>query len=142
MSIDNSFLNFSLLHNFRLDSIYKSRNGIYPEDFYGDVLHVGLGTCYLPNQHTDDVTSTTIIEIDQEVIDYNQAVIKQDWVIIQHDAKTFETETKYDIIMLDIWYDPVENQEVFDLVEKYETFLKPGGKILYLKSILKTPINI
>ena len=142
MSIDNSFLKFSLLHNSKLDSIYKSRNGIYPEEFYGDVLYAGLGIGYLPNQHTEEVTSTTIVEIDQEIIDFNQNSINENWNIIHHDIKTFESENKYDIIVLDIWYDPVENQEVFDLVEKYENFLKVDGKIFYLKSILKSQQSI
>jgi 16S rRNA A1518/A1519 N6-dimethyltransferase RsmA/KsgA/DIM1 with predicted DNA glycosylase/AP lyase activity len=83
--MDKNFLKFKQYNKSILDSTYKLINNIKPEEFYGDVLHVGLGTCYLHNQHTNNVTSTTIIEIDQQIIDFNQNLINENWNIIQHD---------------------------------------------------------
>jgi 16S rRNA A1518/A1519 N6-dimethyltransferase RsmA/KsgA/DIM1 with predicted DNA glycosylase/AP lyase activity len=135
--MDKNFLDFKKLRIGTLESIYQLNNNIRPEEFFGDVLYVGMGTCYLPKLQTDKVLSTTIIEIDQEIINYNQNTVEKNWNIIHCSADEFETENKYDIIMLDIWYRKTAQAEVFSLVEKYKTFLKPGGEVLYLKSIPK-----
>jgi predicted RNA methylase len=135
--MDNNFLRFSTLKKQTLDFVYKASNYIYPEHFSGDVLYVGMGTCYLMKEQSSEVTSTSIIEFDPEVIEFNVDNIQEDWQIIQEDAYTFETENKYDIIVLDIWYRPPPKEEIFSLVDKYNNFLKQDGKILYLKNLIR-----
>jgi predicted RNA methylase len=135
MNTDFNF--FKNLSQESLERVYKLQNNIDPKYFKGEVLHVGMGTCYLPLLQTSKATHTTIVEIDPDIIQYNKDKIKNNWTIIQEDAYNFFSTLKYDIIMLDIWYRPVEQVKVFNLVEKYKNFLKPTGKVLYLKGLIK-----
>ena len=107
-----------------------------PEDFEGSVLYLGLGKGYYPRHQSEKVTKTTIVELKKESIDFCKDIIKPEWVVLNDDAYTFETTDKFDIIFLDIFYDQVSKEVVDGLVSKYEKFLNPNGKILYLKTII------
>lgn len=118
------------------DYIYKLQNNIYPEEWYGSVLYLGMGSCYAPSKQSDNVIKTTIVEIDQKTINFNKDNIKPDWVIVCDDAFTFEPTEKYDFIFADIWYNGVEDHQIVDnLVEKYKKYLTENGQVLYLKTI-------
>jgi spermidine synthase len=119
------------------DNAYVVRNNIHPEEWYGSVLHLGMGRCYNSLKQSDKVTKTTIVEIDQRTIDYNADVIKPEWNIICEDVYKFEPTEKYDFIFVDIWYQQVESNVVDELIGKYTKYLSENGTILYLKTIKK-----
>lgn len=119
------------------DYIYAIQNNIHPEEWYGSVLYLGMGSCYAPYKQSDKVTRTTIVEIDQRTIDFNKDNIKPDWVITCNDALIFEPTEKYDFIFIDIWYNKVDPQVVDDLVDRYKKHLTDNGQVLYLRSIKK-----
>lgn len=135
--MDSNFITFLTLKKSNLDLVYKTQNHIYPEHLSGDVLYVGMGTCYLMKEQSSEITSTTILEIDPEIIDFNIDNTQEGWQIVHEDAYTFETQSKYDIIVLDIWYHPTPAEEILSLVNKYNNFLKQDGKVLYLKTLIK-----
>jgi hypothetical protein len=116
-----------------LTAVYKSNN-ISSEEFKGDVLYVGMGAAHLYGKHTEDVTSTTFIELDSEIIAEN---ILPDCIIIEGDAYDANVEGLFDVIVLDIWDKAVYKKEVMELVEKYKPFLKEGGEIKHLTTIYK-----
>ncbi len=113
--------------------------GIDSSKFSGSVLYVGLGTCVLPKLQSINVIKTTIIEIDQAVITWNlsQGNLKKEWVVFCSDAKKFTPDEKFDIIVLSMWFQPVMAKEVLCMEKKYNMYLKPGGKLLRLNSIIK-----
>jgi spermidine synthase len=119
-----------------LSAVYRY-NGINSSEFYGDVLYVGMGSGFMVKGHSDLVTSTTFIEIDEEVINkYRQ----YDWVVIKGDAYDVEVDTKFDFIIIDIWDKPTDKINIDHLINKFNNNLK-GGEIKYLKSIIKrTPM--
>ena len=119
------------------NTAYVLRNNIHTEEWYGSVLYLGMGRCYNPLKQSDEVTKTTIVEIDQRTIDYNADVIKPEWNIICEDVYKFEPTEKYDFIFVDIWYQQVESNVVDELIGKYTKYLSENGTILYLKTIKK-----
>jgi spermidine synthase len=127
-----------LLHREEIwNNAYVVRNNIHPEEWYGSVLYLGMGTCYNPLKQSNKVTKTTIVEIDQRTIDYNKDILKPEWNIICKDAYEFEPMEKYDFIFVDIWYQQVEGHIVDSLIEKYKKHLSKKGQILYLRTIKK-----
>ena len=119
------------------NTAYVLRNNIHPEEWYGSVLYLGMGRCYNPLKQSDKVTKTTIVEVDQRTIDYNQDIIKPEWNIICDDVYNFEPTEKYDFIFVDIWYEQVKSNVVDELVKKYKNHLKENGNIMYLRTIKK-----
>lgn len=118
--------------------MYVLSNDIHPEDWYGSVLYLGMGSCYNPLKQSDKVTRTTIVEIDQRTIDYNKDRdrLKPEWTVICDDAFTFEPAEKYDFIFVDIWYSRLEDHQIVDnLVKRYRKYLTKDGQVLYLKTI-------
>lgn len=115
-----------------LKTIYD-KNNITPNDFYGDVLFIGMGDLYFPKKI--DVNSITIVEKYSDVIELQKSKIPKEWTIIQEDGYVFETERKYDVIMLDMWYYMITKEELNQQIKRYMKFLNDGGKILYLETI-------
>lgn len=114
---------------------YVEWNDIHPENWSGSVLYLGMGSCYNPLKQSDQVTKTTIVEIDQKTIDFNKDKIKPEWVIVCADVNEFEPEEKYDIIFADIWYTKVKAEVVDAIIEKYKNHLTENGQVIYLKTI-------
>jgi spermidine synthase len=119
------------------DRIYEEINGINPKEWYGSVLYLGMGRCYNPLKQSNEVTKTTIVEIDQRTIDYNKDIIKPEWNIICDDVYKFEPTEKYDFIFVDIWYETIESNAVDELIDRYKKYLSENGTILYLRTIKK-----
>ena len=120
------------------DDMYKmiyDINKIYKELFTGSVLFVGMGDLYFAKQIS--ANKITILEKYQEVIDKNKDTVNSKWNIIKDDAYTWTTSEKYDVILLDIWYSPQSKEVVNNLVNKYSKYLKKGGKVLFLKTIME-----
>jgi len=121
--------------------IYK-RNGIEPNIFKGSVLYLGMGSCLFPRLQ-QNVSKTTIVEIDKKVIDWNKEKghLKEDWNIINEDAFIFETDEKFDIIFIDIFYQTTTNKIMNILINKYSNALTSQGILLKLNSVIKNNIN-
>jgi predicted RNA methylase len=119
-------------------SIYCLTNEIKPEDFYGDVLYLGMGSCFLPKRQTDNVLSTTIIEIDQSIIESNKAITNsKQWMVVNADVYDYQPDKTYDVIVVDIWFEVQSQTTVMELVNKYKKYLKKDGKIMHLKTIVR-----
>ena len=101
---------------------YFSKSDIYPKKMYGDVLWVGMGDAYGPRNQSENVTSTTILE--------------KDWNIIEGCAYSYDfKDQKFDFIILDIWAHLIYASELKSLMEKYTKHLKKEGIILHIKTL-------
>lgn len=118
--------------------IYKI-NDITPEVFKGSVLYLGMGSCLFPRLQNESVTKTTIVELEVDVIDWNRNrnYIKEEWIVINQDAFKFETEERFDMIFIDIFYQTTTLEVMNQLVNKYNKMLNNDGKISYLSKIIK-----
>lgn len=104
----------------------------------GDILIAGLGIglVILPLLENKKVTSVTIVEKYQDVIDCILPQIKpydieNKLMVICEDCFDFITEQKFDVIYLDIWAyinSDVYNEEMKPLKRKYRKSLKPEKK--------------
>ncbi len=105
------------------------------ENFYGDVLYVGMGNAYGPRNQSKNVKTTTILEKYPEIIEkFNDP--SQDWNVIQGCAYEYDfKDQKFDIIMLDIWAKFIFMKEYDKIYYKFEKYLKDGGRILTIKTI-------
>lgn len=118
--------------------IYIDINNIDPSSFYGDVLYLGLGDAFLPKMQSKNVLTTTIVEINENLINRKKKLVEtKEWKIIKEDAYIYVPEKKYDLIFIDIWYQVQEKETVFGLIERYTPFIKDTGKIMYLNTIIK-----
>jgi hypothetical protein len=116
--------------------IYTVLNKIEPNRLSGSVLYLGMGTCYIPSLQSDKVTTTHILELEQEVIDYNKD-INPSWKVIKCDAYTYEPEQKYDFIFIDIFYHRTTKEIMECLIDRYLDALNVDGKIFYLHTVCK-----
>ena len=113
--------------------IYDEKNGIKTSDFYGDVLFIGMGSLYFPKKISAD--SITIVEKYEDVIEMQKNNFLPEWTIIKDDGYVFTTNKKFDVIMLDMWYEMITEKELNSHINRYTEFLKENGKIIYLKTI-------
>jgi predicted RNA methylase len=110
-----------------------NQNNVKPNDFYGDTLFVGMGNLYF--QTKISVDSITIIEKYADVIELQKNNILPEWIIIQDDGYIFTTDKKFDVIMLDMWYEMIPEEELNEQINRYKKFLKKDGKVIYLETI-------
>lgn len=101
---------------------------------YGDVLigGLGIGMIIAAIQDNPVVSSITVIEIDQDVIDLikNQNILNDKVHIICDNVFTWKPNksTKYDCIYMDIWSyinNEIYHNEMKPLKRKYGHYLKP-----------------
>jgi spermidine synthase len=116
--------------------IYLNNNKIDPSILFGSILYLGMGTCFIPRLQSDKVIDTDIIEIDENMIEYNKNITHK-WNVIKDDVYEYETIKKYDFIFIDIFYKKVEREIMEYLIEKYIKNLKSDGKIFYLNSVCR-----
>ena len=124
----------------------KSCKGFYKDIFegfeYDSVLVVGLGFGLIPNElYTNNKCSIIdILEISQEVIDYNaySGHLSEDIKIIKGDVFTYDTDDMYDLIIVDtVWKVEDINEDKYEtLVSRYYKNLNTGGA-LYVPVINK-----
>lgn len=119
------------------ERIYLNVNRIDPNKLFGSILYLGMGTCYIPRLQSDNVIKTTIIEIDDDVIDYNKDIVENSWKVIKADVYYYEPKLLYDFIFIDIFYQKTEKDIMEALIDKYIPFLKENGKIFYLDSVCR-----
>jgi tRNA A58 N-methylase Trm61 len=117
------------------DYLYKG----YFEGFtYDKVLIAGLGFGLIPQtlSEVNNCSKVDVVEIDQEVIDYNASSnhLNSDITVIKGDIFEYTTSEKYDLIIIDtIWDgDEMSETQVQTLTSSFlNTNLNAGG-VLYI----------
>lgn len=120
----------------------RETNKIFLEKAKGDVLIYGLGEALivLPIMEKEEVTSVTIVEKYQDVVDLITSQVSfNDKVSIEiGDVFFHEPKKKYDTIIIDIWTPRDECEALVaqgmdfnreKLVEKLKVYLNEGGFI-------------
>jgi hypothetical protein len=109
---------------------YNIIKTLYPAS-YTSVLVGGLGLGLIPQYLHTKGKSVDVIEIDSELIDYVD-FIDPSINIIEGDVYNYNTSNKYDIIVIDLWWDKNEITEKnkTDLLENWSDNLNEGGKII------------
>lgn len=122
--------------------IYLDVNKIEPHSLWGSVLYLGMGNSLIPRLQSDEVTKTTIVEIDEGTIQFNKNnnLLKPEWVIYLDDVYLFEPPDTYDFIFIDIFYQSTTESVLNELIDKYKPFINDGGKIFHLQSIISPNI--
>lgn len=94
-------------------------------------LGLGIIPYYLKNK---GVTDVEVIEKDKNLIKIiNQLEYLNDVKIYEDDAITFNTNKKYDLILMDLWWYPDSNfnNEKNSIIKNYENNLTDNGKIYF-----------
>ena len=114
---------------------YFKNSGWNIENFYGDVLYVGMGSNYGPRNQSKNVKTTTILEKYDHIIEkFNDP--SKDWRVIKGDAYNYDfKDEKFDIIVLDIWAKYIHIDEFKIIYPKFKKYLKKDGKIHVIKTI-------
>lgn len=103
---------------------------------FDSILIGGLGLGVVPYV-VQDFAQVDAIEIDQNIIDIVKELghLGDNVNIINDDIFTFSVEKTYDIILIDAFYEPLSEETVTVLEEKYMPHINVGG-FLYI------PINV
>jgi len=106
---------------------------LYKDFTYDKVLVLGLGLGLLPEtlKIEKGCSVVDVIENNQELIDYVD-FIDNSINVIKHDAFTYTPSSKYDFILVDLWWGNEDiTQEIIDNIENnYKPYLENNGKIL------------
>jgi len=126
------------------DYLYK---GFFEGFTYDKVLIAGLGFGLIPQtlSEVNKCSKIDVIEIDQEIIDYNisSGHLNSDIGIIKSDIFDYTTTEKYDLIIIDtIWdEDEMSDEQVQALTSKFLTTNLNTGGALYIPLKNKWLIN-
>ena len=126
------------------DYLYK---GFFEGFTYDKVLIAGLGFGLIPQtlSEVNNCSKIDVVEIDQEVIDYNisSGHLNSDIVIIKSDIFEYITNEKYDLIIIDTIWDENEmsEEQVQALTSKFLTTNLNIGGALYIPIKNKWLIN-
>ena len=126
------------------DYLYK---GFFKDFTYDKVLIAGLGFGLIPQtlSEVNKCSKIDVVEIDQEIIDYNisSGHLNSNIGIIKSDIFDYTTTEKYDLIIIDtIWDEDEMSEEQIDLLASkfLNTNLNEGG-VLYIPLKNKWLIN-
>ena len=126
------------------DYLYK---GFFEGFTYDKVLIAGLGFGLIPQtlSEVNNCSKIDVVEIDQEIIDYNisSGHLSSDIVIIKSDIFEYITNEKYDLIIIDTIWDENEmsEEQVQTLTSKFLTTNLSAGGALYIPIKNKWLIN-
>ena len=126
------------------DYLYK---GFFEGFTYDKVLIAGLGFGLIPQtlSEVNNCSKIDVVEIDQEVIDYNisSGHLNSDIVIIKSDIFEYITNDKYDLIIIDTIWDEngMSEEQVQTLTSKFLTTNLNIGGALYIPIKNKWLIN-
>ena len=128
-------INYSKPHWDKVCETYFKKSNFDIENFYGDVLYVGMGSAYGPRNQSKNVKTTTILEKYPHIIEkYNDPT--RNWNVILGCAYKYTFKPKqFDIIMLDVFGHYISIAEYNILYPKFKEYLKDGGKILTIKTL-------
>ena len=105
------------------------------KDFeYNNVLILGLGLGTIPYyiENNTNVTDIDVIEVNQNVIDITSSLNHLKLTnVIQHNCYTYKTDKKYDLIIVDMWWDlpPFFRSRVVDIENNYKNNFNNGSSI-------------
>lgn len=97
---------------------------------FNSILVGGLGLGIVPYV-CQDFASIDVLDNNQDVIDATAQLghLNSNVNIINDDFTTFVPSTTYDIIMVDIWYNPLTVELSNQIIAKYNPYLNEGGFI-------------
>ena len=103
---------------------------------FNSILIGGLGLGVMPYV-CQNFATVDVIEINQDIINIANQLnhLNNNVNIIQGDFTTFTPTTTYDIIVTDIWYEGLTEQQNTQIIDHYLPYVNEGG-FLYI------PINI
>ena len=106
---------------------------LYDNVSFDKILIGGLGLGLLP-EYAKSIKKSTVIDVienNKELIDYVN-FINSDINIIEGDMYTYDSDKKYDLILVDLWWDETEITEKnkTDLLTNWSDNLNEGGKII------------
>jgi spermidine synthase len=103
------------------------------DEFKGEVLiaGAGVGFCIFPIKDNPEITSITVIENNQFVIDMLSPFLPG-VTFIKDDALTYIPTQNYDTIFLDIWEHSIHDIKHFE-ERRYSEYLNDGGFINFLE---------
>ena len=147
--------NFSVTKSQGKVTMYFGDNYIDNEDYYAEymlgkcecplselfegvgtesILICGLGMGLVPRLADILYNKVDVIDYDQELIDYisSNNILPSDVNVICADAYTYTPAQKYDIILLDLWWDAndISDEQKAMLKSNYNNYLKDDGKIV------------
>ena len=119
----------------KADLIEKFYDQIYNRNF-SSILCAGLGLGVVPYLIQDFCDKIDVVEISQSNIDLIKQktnYINQKVNLINSDFRNYNTNEKYDVILIDIWTCDLESfeNEKDDLISKFTNNLNQGG-LLYV----------
>lgn len=99
---------------------------------FNSILVGGLGLGVIPYV-CQDFAQVDVLENNQNIIDITSQLnhLGENVNIINADIFTFEPTKTYDVIVMDIWYNEIPEEETETIINKYLTCLNEGG-FLYL----------
>ena len=140
----SNYVNIMLGQCTDCDYLYK---GFFEGFTYDKVLIAGLGFGLIPQtlSEVNNCSKIDVVEIDQEIIDYNisSGHLNSDIVIIKSDIFEYITNEKYDLIIIDTIWDENEmsEEQVQTLTSKFLTTNLNIGGALYIPIKNKWLIN-
>lgn len=95
---------------------------------FNSILVGGLGLGIIPYV-CQNFAQVDVIENDINVINIVSELnhLGENINIINNDIFTFEPTKTYDIVLMDIWYNNIPEQECDDIISKYLPFVNEGG---------------
>lgn len=119
-----------------LDDLSSYITGFTPELLdkeFNSILIGGLGLGLIPFVTQDFCQIVDIIENNVNIIEINKElnVLNPNVNIIQDDIFTFQPTKNYDIIVMDIWYNPISEDIVNSLNQVYLPWLNDNGFLYY-----------
>lgn len=111
----------------------KKIKALYNDFTFDKILIGGLGLGLLP-QYAKEVKNCSVIDVienNQELIDYVD-YLESPINIIKGDALSYTPNKKYDLILIDLWWEEEDiTQEIQDNIKNnYNSYLEDNGKII------------
>lgn len=99
---------------------------------FDSILVGGLGLGVIPYV-CQDFAQVDVVENNQDIINITSQLnhLGENVNIINDDIFTFEPTKTYDIIVMDIWYEQIQEETTETIISKYLPFVNEGG-FLYL----------
>ena len=106
---------------------------LYKDFTFDKILIGGLGLGLLP-EYAKSIKNCSVIDVvenNQELIDYID-YLESPINIIKGDALSYTPDKKYDLILIDLWWEEEDiTQEIQDNIKNnYNSHLETGGKII------------
>jgi spermidine synthase len=111
-------------------------NTLYKDFTFDTVLVGGLGLGLIPEylKTQENCSVVDVVEINNELISWvnSEGFLDNTINIIEGDIYSYSTSNKYDLIIIDLWWDEneISEQNKTDLLANWSDNLNVGGKII------------